>query len=570
MDPITLSLLMAGGQALLPAIKSMKQGQTLKNLPDATRPDFEIPDAAKEKLGISRSIVGNRNMPGYDEALDKIDNQTNRMIGDVKAAGGNMQDIMAAMASANVGAGMAKRDLDIANSKNYLGSLQNLQGQLGDYASYENMKQQDEMKKYNDEMARRASLDTARQQNMQNAIGSIAQGAASGIGYQMNMNLMNKMYPGATPPVTPPSTTPEGPMKGIDISALPMPAAAPVNIQPQNLGPIAGQQPDLQGIVSSLQGFGIIPGTPTATPNVNQIQGSLQGQMGSDFASTSGMNVPASGAVMPQAPAPNNIPPATVPYNEQDVMNRIINMPEMNGYKNPNVNSQPPVNIQPPAITPEQAISSLTQAGIIPSAPAPAPAPTINTAPIQGSLQGQTATDLASASSALNSPTSGAMPADVAAVKRSLQMQVPVGEQGTVNYNERTGEYIVPGDNRFGGQVLLNDGKPVIGTNGEPISMAINNLNSSWDKKIVSNEEKEGFFVNENGDWSAASDRKGVKSPYPDASSVYPEIIKLADPGQIISAYGRFYFKDASGKVYSDENSDAAIKKRNDLMKKRK
>ena len=46
MDPITLSLLMAGGQALLPAIKSMKQGQRLKDLPDVSRPDFQIPEAA--------------------------------------------------------------------------------------------------------------------------------------------------------------------------------------------------------------------------------------------------------------------------------------------------------------------------------------------------------------------------------------------------------------------------------------------------------------------------------------------------------------------------------------------
>jgi hypothetical protein len=194
MDPITLSLLMAGGQALLPAIKSIKQGQTLKNLPDVSRPDFQIPEAAGEQLGIAQSIAGNRNMPGYNEALDKIENQTNRAIGDVRAAGGNMQDIMAAMASANMQAGMQKRDLDIANDRNYLGSLQNLQGQLGQYANWQNAQQQDKMKSYTDEMARRAALDTARQQNMQNAVGSVAQGAASGIGYQMNMDLMNNQF----------------------------------------------------------------------------------------------------------------------------------------------------------------------------------------------------------------------------------------------------------------------------------------------------------------------------------------------------------------------------------------
>lgn len=243
MDPITLSLLMAGGQALLPAIKSIKQGQTLKNLPDVTRPDFQIPEAAQEQLGLARSIAGNRNMPGYNEALDKIENQTNRAIGDVKAAGGNMQDIMAAMASANVGAAMAKRDLDITNDRSYLGSLQNLQGQLGQYANWQNAQQQDEMKKYNDEMARRAALDTARQQNMQNAIGSVAQGAATGIGYQMNMDMMNKMYPGATPPVVPPvQEPPMEKMLGIDAKPIPMPPNTGVNIAPQLNAPIVSAQ----------------------------------------------------------------------------------------------------------------------------------------------------------------------------------------------------------------------------------------------------------------------------------------------------------------------------------------
>jgi hypothetical protein len=252
MDPITLSLLMAGGQALMPAIKSMKQGQTLKNLPDVTRPDFEIPEAAQEQLGLARSIAGNRNMPGYNEALDKIENQTNRAIGDVRAAGGNMQDIMAAMAAANMQAGMQKRDLDIANDRSYLGSLQNLQTQLGQYATQENLKQQDEQKKYFDEMARRAALDTARQQNMQNAIGSVAQGAATGIGYQMNMDMMNKMYPGATPPVPPVQEPPMEKMAGIDPGKLPMPNGG-VGIVPQlNPVSVSNQNPS---------------GAPVMTPN---------------------------------------------------------------------------------------------------------------------------------------------------------------------------------------------------------------------------------------------------------------------------------------------------------------
>lgn len=267
MDPITLSLLMAGGQALLPAIKSIKQGQTLKNLPDVSRPDFQIPEAAQEQLGIARSIAGNRNMPGYNEALDKIENQTNRAIGDVKAAGGNMQDVMAAMAAANMQAGMQKRDLDIANDRNYLGSLQNLQGQLGQFANWQNAQQQDQMKAYNDEMARRAALDTARQQNMQNAVGSVAQGAASGIGYQMNMDMLNKMYPGTTtPPVPPVQEPPMQKMAGMEPGKLPMPNAG-IGIAPQlNQASISSVNP-LDTKVMSESPFNGVEFIPTTPPN---------------------------------------------------------------------------------------------------------------------------------------------------------------------------------------------------------------------------------------------------------------------------------------------------------------
>ena len=81
MAPAVIMALASAVQAVAPLIKSGIQKNRLKKLGDVERPDFEIPEAAKEQLGIARSIAGNRNMPGYDEALDKIDNQTNRMIG---------------------------------------------------------------------------------------------------------------------------------------------------------------------------------------------------------------------------------------------------------------------------------------------------------------------------------------------------------------------------------------------------------------------------------------------------------------------------------------------------------
>jgi hypothetical protein len=265
MAPAVIMAIASAVQAVAPLIKSGVQKHRLKKLGDVERPDFQIPEAADEQLGLARSIASNRNMPGYNEALDKIENQTNRAIGDVKAAGGNMQDVMAAMAAANVGAGMQKRDLSIANDRSYLGTLQNLQGQLGQYANWQNAQQQDEMKKYTDEMARRAALETAGQQNKQAGIGAISQGIAQYGGYQMNMDMMDKQYqnnlalqnagfdlgmnktvnnpvPNSTSPTVPSSISPSSPVS--TSATAPLPAVIPNAAMPAAVtAQTSGQMP---------------------------------------------------------------------------------------------------------------------------------------------------------------------------------------------------------------------------------------------------------------------------------------------------------------------------------------
>ena len=311
MDPMTIMLIASAAQAVLPAIQAGKQKKQLENLPDVSRPDFQIPEASKEQLGIARSIASNRNMPGYDEALDKIDNQTNRAIGDVKAAGGNMQDIMAAMASANAGASMQKRDLDITNSRSYLGSLQNLQTQLGQYANQENLKQQDEMKKYTDEMSRRSALDTARQQNIQNAVGAVTQGVSSVAGNKMNMNMMEKMYAGSAGAGAV-QQQPMQELKSMEAGPLALPTVTP---QPQINQPINPMQ------AKSLE----IPSTVVDVAPQLQNMGSVTGDAQQATNMLQNMNV---------IPGGNT-------YNQQEVMNKIMNMPEMTRGQNVTPNFQP-------------------------------------------------------------------------------------------------------------------------------------------------------------------------------------------------------------------------------------
>lgn len=282
MAPAVIMALASAVQAVAPLVKSGIQQHRLKKLGDIERPDFQIPEAAQEQLGLARSIASNRNMPGYDEALDKIENQTNRAIGDVKASGGNMQDVMAAMAAANMQASMQKRDLDIMNDKSYLGTLQNLQGQLGQFANWQNAQQQDQMKAYNDEMARRAALDTARQQNMQNGIGAIGQGIAQYGGYQMNMNLMDKMYSGNTKPPVPPAPPTSMNITPLQQNVLAAPdnnvaLNTPINVTPNQFGqPITSSLNNNQSIVNLLSSLGIAPGTYNQADVMNRLQ-MLQG-----------------------------------------------------------------------------------------------------------------------------------------------------------------------------------------------------------------------------------------------------------------------------------------------------
>lgn len=194
MDPITLSLIASLGSAFLPAVQAGFQNKRLNQLPDIQRPNYAIPEAEKQRMALAQTMAGNRNMPGYDEATEKIDQGVNNAVSAVRNAGGNMSDVMAAMAQANMAGAAQKRDLDIQNSQYYTGQLRNLSNELGNMAGYQDKVWQDKMNQYQTESARRVALQTARDQNMSNAMNSLVGGATMLGGYQMNQDLMDKQF----------------------------------------------------------------------------------------------------------------------------------------------------------------------------------------------------------------------------------------------------------------------------------------------------------------------------------------------------------------------------------------
>lgn len=194
MDPITLSLIASLGSAFLPAVQAGIQNKRLNQLPDIQRPDYVIPEAEKQKMALAQTMAGNRNMPGYDKATEAIDQGVSNSIGAVRNAGGSMSDIMSAMAQANMAGASQKRDLDIQNSQYYTGQLRNLSNELGTMAGYQDRVWADKMKNYQDEAARRVAMQTARDQNMSNAMNSLVGGATMLGGYQMNQQTMDKQF----------------------------------------------------------------------------------------------------------------------------------------------------------------------------------------------------------------------------------------------------------------------------------------------------------------------------------------------------------------------------------------
>jgi hypothetical protein len=183
--PIPLALMAApaaiqGATSLAQFIAARKAQKGL-----GERPDYEIPEPAKQALGISQRLASSYEMPGAGARRYSQDLQNQRFVAAALQAG-NSQDAMAMLTKGLEGAQMGELDYSLQSAQNYQQRQQDLQQALGTYAGYEDMKSADELTAFNEESDRIAKLKGAALENMI--------GAAQGIG---QMGMMSMMYGGA-------------------------------------------------------------------------------------------------------------------------------------------------------------------------------------------------------------------------------------------------------------------------------------------------------------------------------------------------------------------------------------
>lgn len=113
MDPLTLSTLIGAGQAIGGFAKTLRK-----------RPEYDIPEGAKQALAIAQAQAADPNMPGYSQAKDQIDLATANALDVARQTGAAAYGTQAAVAQAQA----ANRELAGMNETAQRADIQNLQG----------------------------------------------------------------------------------------------------------------------------------------------------------------------------------------------------------------------------------------------------------------------------------------------------------------------------------------------------------------------------------------------------------------------------------------------------------
>lgn len=279
-NPAMISALIQLGPAayqMIQGIKQTREGKEMqKNL--GARVNYEIPEAAKQALGVMQSLASSREMPGQSNLENKLDLSQAGALGNIAQSGSmSSQDMMAALT--NLGGQRMMQEQDIAQSaaQDYQQRQQALSSAYGNFAGYQEAKQADRQKDWYERAEAAAAMRGA---GMENTMGAI-QGIAGAL-----TSLIPKP---SIPPDLPPDVGGERVTQNIEkieSKAAPLLPGIP---NPPGLKPVTG----LNGKVYN---FGPAAGTPTAA-NINQM---LAFQQNPSYAQNSVINQnPSSGAISP-------------------------------------------------------------------------------------------------------------------------------------------------------------------------------------------------------------------------------------------------------------------------------
>ena len=181
MNPALISALIQLGPAayqMIQGIKQTREGKEMqKNL--GARVNYEIPEAAKQALGVMQSLASSREMSGQSNLENKLDLSQAGALGNIAQSGAmSSQDMMAALT--NLGGQRMMQEQDIAQSaaQDYQQRQQALSSAYGNFAGYQEAKQADRQKDWYERARAAAAMRGA---GMQNTMGAI-QGLSSAVG----------------------------------------------------------------------------------------------------------------------------------------------------------------------------------------------------------------------------------------------------------------------------------------------------------------------------------------------------------------------------------------------------
>lgn len=130
MDPITASILLSAGTNLA--------GFGLKRFLGSERPEYEIPNSARQALGLARIQAADKNMPGEQKAIERAGVSSANAVRAAQESGNVLESISGIQGQYDAATQgiLARSEADQKNDQ------QRLAQQLGQMAQYEDMRYQ--------------------------------------------------------------------------------------------------------------------------------------------------------------------------------------------------------------------------------------------------------------------------------------------------------------------------------------------------------------------------------------------------------------------------------------------
>ena len=161
------------------------------------RPEFNIPQSAKDALEIAKSTATQRELPGQDIMEANMRSATAGGISRMTEVADSPAMLLGNISKMVSGENQQRNQLGVNAANYYQQNQRSLQSALNQFGQYELQKwQYDEAKPYDEAMRAAAMMREGGLQNISGAVGSAIGGL---VGYEQNkewMDIMRKMYTG--------------------------------------------------------------------------------------------------------------------------------------------------------------------------------------------------------------------------------------------------------------------------------------------------------------------------------------------------------------------------------------